>query len=139
MMSMIAGATLGRQERIKSRKLIDELFTGGNSSSMAAFPLRVVYATADRSAVADESAAAQMMVSVSKRHFKRAVKRNRVKRQVREAYRLKKQILLPVLEQHPETVVRLAFIWQADELYSTAAVVRCMQKLLQRVAEKLSV
>ena len=35
--------TLGRQERIKSSKLIDELFSGGKSQSMAAFPMRVVW------------------------------------------------------------------------------------------------
>ena len=79
---MAAVYTLGSQERIKSTKLIDTLFSGSNSQSIAAYPLRVVYLTATRD---NEAMQTQMMVSVSKRHFKRAVKRNRVKRQIREA------------------------------------------------------
>lgn len=127
-------ATLGRQERIKSRKLSDTLFTGGNSRSIAAFPLRVVYMKRERTTA---QPSAQMMVCVSKRHFKHAVNRNRVKRQVRESYRLNKQILLDALEQHPQTSLLLAFIWQSDELYAPANVTECVQKLLQRLAGQL--
>src|SRR3712207_1426166 len=83
--------TLAKEERICSRTLIDRLFMGGKSKSLTAFPLRAVYLVQET----DEPQALQMqmMVSVPKRCFKRAVKRNRVKRQVREAYRKNKQIL----------------------------------------------
>lgn len=131
---MAAAYTLGSQERIKSKKLIDTLFLGGNSRSAAVFPLRVIYTFAQREA---DQPQAQMMVSVSKRHFKRAVKRNRVKRQLRETYRLNKALLLEPLAQKPQTVLYLAFIWQADELYPTAVVEECMKTLLHRIAEKL--
>ena len=75
--------------------------------------------------------------SVSKRHFKRAVKRNRVKRQLREAYRLSKQLLYDKLEQVPQRAVVIAFIWLSDELYSTAEVIRCIEILMKRLTEKL--
>lgn len=125
--------TLGRQERIKSSKLIDELFSGGKSQSMAAFPLRVVWSIKEQ----DSPLTTQILVSVSKRHFKRAVKRNRVKRQIREAYRLNKEILYhsPLTTLHSQLF--LAFIWQSDEILPTAVVEERMKNLLTRLSEKL--
>ncbi|MCR5241657.1 MAG: ribonuclease P protein component [Prevotella sp.] len=123
--------SLGRQERIKSRKLVEELFSGGNSHSVVAYPLRAVWKEGGLEGT-------QILVSVSKRHFKRAVKRNRVKRQLREAYRLNKQILLdaltPLTTHHS---LHIAFIWQADELYPTSVVEDRMKTLLYRIAEKI--
>ena len=76
-----------------SRKLMDTLFDG-HGQSMAAFPLRVVYTIQERTAF---DVPVQILVSVPKKHFKHAVDRNHVKRQVREAYRLHKDILYDVL------------------------------------------
>lgn len=132
---MSAIHTLGGQERIKSKKLIDTLFNGGNSRSLTAFPLRIVYML--RARESDDNSQAQIMVSVSKRHFKRAVKRNRIKRQIRETYRQNKELLLDVLIKKPETTVCMAFIWQSDQLFPSSDIEHCMKSLLQRVAEKL--
>ena len=132
---MSAIHTLGGQERIKSKKLIDTLFNRGNSRSLTAFPLRIVYMI--RARESDDNSQAQIMVSVSKRHFKRAVKRNRIKRQIRETYRQNKELLLDVLIQKPETTVCMAFIWQSDQLFPSSDIEHCMKSLLQRVAEKL--
>lgn len=76
--------TLAKAERICSKKLTDRLFNGSSGRSLSAFPLRMVYTVVSRE---EDAPAALMLVSVPKRHFKRAVKRNRVKRQVREAFR----------------------------------------------------
>lgn len=83
-----------------------------------------------------DDAPVQTLVSVSKRHFKRAVKRNRVKRQIREAYRLNKQLIYNAVLQSDKQLY-IAFIWQADQLYETAEVKECVKKLLQRVAENV--
>jgi ribonuclease P protein component len=77
-------ATYPKKEKLKSKKLIDQLFTEGQSVS--AFPLRLVYLKT----AFDDNVIAKTGVSVSKRHFKTAVDRNRVKRLLREAYRLNK-------------------------------------------------
>lgn len=69
------------------------MFAGG-SRSFSVFPLRVVYLP-----VEELEADASILISVSKRRFKRAVKRNRVKRQIREAYRVNKHELLNVLAE----------------------------------------
>lgn len=127
--------TFGKNEKLVSKKTIDALFSGGNSRSMSAYPLRVVFMRKERNETEEP---AQVMVSVSKRHFKRAVKRNRVKRQIREAYRLNKHLLHEALEQKKDTAVAMAFIWQSDELAETALITEKMQSLLSRMAEKIS-
>ena len=77
----------------------------------------------------------QILVSVSKRHFKRAVKRNRVKRQIREPYRHHKQILADKVPQ--DTALAIAFIWLADELLDSQQVNRSVKRLLEKVAESV--
>ncbi len=115
-----------------SHKLMETLFAKGNSRSLSVFPLRVVYRIVEPDANKDS---VQVLISVSKRHFKRAVKRNRVKRQIREAYRLNKQILLEPLAGKEGTALALAFIWQTDELYDTEKVMDSMRRMLARIAE----
>lgn len=129
---MVHGAyTFGKAEKLCSRKLIEALFAGG-SRSMGAFPLRVVFMKRER---LDGEPPVQVMISVSKRHFKRAVKRNRVKRQIREAYRLNKRLLWDAMDRKPDTALAAAFIWQTDKLFDTAEVAEKMQRLLSRMAE----
>ena len=126
--------SLPQAERINSKKEIDRLFHGGRSKSMTISPLRVVYMAEVRDGET-RGPVARMMVSVPKRHFKRAVKRNLVKRQVREAYRLNKHLLTDRIEG---ITVSMCFIWTADQIVSTADVQERMRKLLARMAERLA-
>jgi ribonuclease P protein component len=73
--------TLGKKERLKSQKLIGRLFEEGTSIKI--FPFRLVY-------IATEKISLQSSFSVPKRNFKKAVDRNRIKRLIKEAYRLEK-------------------------------------------------
>ena len=134
--------SLPQSERINSKKRIDRLFRGGGSKAMTASPLRMVYMADSRQTDSQPSDGhqpmAQMMVSVPKRYFKRAVKRNYVKRQVREAYRLNKHILVNHLTQKADKTVSLCFIWTSDRLLPTAEVMKRMANLLTRLVEKLS-
>lgn len=127
--------TLAKEERICSRTLIDKLFMGGKSKSMTAFPLRVVYLVQE----ADEPQMpqVQMMVSVPKRCFKRAVRRNRVKRQVREAYRKHKQMLFAQLAATPGRSIAVAFIWLDAQLHDSEIVEKRVGQLLERIGERL--
>ncbi|MFD1616210.1 ribonuclease P protein component [Gelatiniphilus marinus] len=77
-------ASYPKKEKLKSKKLIDQLFTDGQSVS--AFPLRLVYLPT----TFNDKVKAKTGVSVSKRNFKTAVSRNHIKRLLREAYRLNK-------------------------------------------------
>jgi ribonuclease P protein component len=78
----------GKEEKLKSRKLIEQLFAEGKSINAA--PLRLVYI--QPTVVLDFPV--KMGVGASTRNFKKAVDRNRVKRLLREAYRLNKRSLL---------------------------------------------
>ena len=128
---------LPQRERINSRKLIDRLFKGGGSKSMSAFPLRVVYMIEEVEADSHEPLA-KIMVSVPKRYFKRAVKRNRVKRLVREAYRCNKHLLVDTLSQtDPRLALSLCFIWTDDSLRKYSEVAVKTANLLGRIADKI--
>ena len=76
--------TYSKHEKLKSKKLIDTLFSEGKSVSV--FPLRLVYLNTEF----DDDVAIKAGVSVSKKLHKKAVKRNKIKRLLREAYRLNK-------------------------------------------------
>jgi len=84
--------TLGKLERLKSKKLIEKLYQDGNSVKL--FPLRMMYLQTAHTS----DFPAQVGVSVAKRNFKLAVDRNRIKRLMREAYRLQKEIVYDQLE-----------------------------------------
>ena len=122
--------TLSKAERLNKKRLIDQLFVG-DGKSLLAFPLRMVYMT---SGGGDPTAS--MLVSVPKKRFKRAVKRNRVKRQVREAYRRNKRILVPVLEAKNLSAA-MAFIWLGDTLVESSLVEEKVRNLLLRLSERL--
>ena len=80
-----------------------------------------------------------MLVSVSKRHFKHAVDRNRAKRQVREAWRLNKDILAEAIEttNHVSRTIHIAFLWLADEPQESELVHRKVKNLLHHIAEDI--
>lgn len=125
--------TLGKAERLCSKKLIERLFEGGNKS-FPAFPLRVVYMYLNP----DEAEAdVSILISVPKKRFKRAVKRNFVKRQIREAYRRHKYILLDTLQaQGNSQKMVLAFIWLDGKTHASAEVEAKMKKMLYHIAEE---
>ena len=150
-MAVTDAPTLKKRERISSKKTIDRLFGGGHSKSMSAFPLRVVYAIQE---CTDKDAEVAMMVSVPKRMFKSAVKRNRVKRQVREGYRLNKHVLETAItllgndgrnsygetekENLPsKTQLLIAFIWIDDKLHPSAEVHKKVRSLMEHIAERI--
>ncbi len=126
--------TFGKAEKLCSKTLVGRLF-GGKSSSLSAWPLRAVFQTVDAAEVPGEPCV-QVLVSVSKRYFKRAVKRNRVKRQIREAYRKNKTLLMDAMSRMPERHLLVAFIWQDDKLHESEKVERKMVNLLLRIVEK---
>lgn len=123
-------STLYKSERLNRKKIIDKMFAGG-SHSFSVFPIRVVYLP-----VEELESSVEILVSVSKRRFKRAVKRNRVKRQIREAYRLNKQVLVEALATHHQKLA-VAFIYLSDELIDSSVMQERMRIALSRIVEKL--
>ncbi|MBU2926739.1 ribonuclease P protein component [Winogradskyella psychrotolerans] len=75
-----------KKDKLKSKKLIEQLFTNGKA--VTAYPLRLVYLKTEH----DDGSLLKTGVSVSKRLHKTAVSRNQIKRLLREAYRLNKPL-----------------------------------------------
>lgn len=101
--------TLGKDERLKRRKIIEQLF--GEGKSVSVFPIRVQY----RLYKEGLALPLQAGFSASSRQFKRAVDRNRIKRQMREAYRLQKWPLQEKLQASQQQLA-LFFIYTGKEL-----------------------
>ena len=129
---MVQKANFGRAEKLKSRKAIDALFQKGRS--VVHIPIRVKYVVLP---LTDDNKTAQAGFTVSKKHFKRAVHRNRIKRLLREAYRLQKAPLLQLLTDQAQSA-QLFFMYTDKQLpdYTTvfAAMAQCMHSLQQKIA-----
>lgn len=123
--------TFRKKERIVSNLLIETLFEKGNSQSLVAYPLRAVFLKTERQ---QGHAPVQILISVPKKRFKHAVDRNRVKRQIREAYRHHKQLLSDCISDDQELLI--AFIWLSDSHCPSNEVEKRMISLLQRIAKK---
>jgi ribonuclease P protein component len=95
-------------EKLKSRKLIGQLFKEGKSFKL--FPFRIIYIQPEKN-----FSHLQAGFSVSSKNFKRAVDRNRIKRLMREAYRLQKSSLQNELEQK-DKYVALFILYTGNEV-----------------------
>lgn len=101
--------TLGKKERLYKKNHFDELLSSGNS--FVSYPLRGVFFLSERE---EGDVPAQMAVSVSKKRFKRAVRRNRIKRLVRESYRLNKHQLYTIIPEGK--TINILFIYLQDTI-----------------------
>ena len=127
--------TLSKEERICSKKLMEQLFNGGTARTMSSFPLRVVFIAVERQ---PGQPPASIIVSVPKRHFKHAVDRNRVKRQLREAFRHHKHLLSEAVAGTPQKAIALSLIWMDGRHLPSSEVDHRVQNLLARMAAQLS-
>ena len=121
--------TLGKQERLKSKKLIEKLYAEGDS--VKTFPLRMMYVQTAHTS----DFPCQVGVSVAKRNYKLAVDRNRLKRLMRETYRLQKQIVYNNLEE--PYVFMISYIGREEIKYEDLYLK--MEKLLTLFIDKVKV
>ncbi len=98
----VNGNTLGKNERLKSRKAIENLFLKGKSVRVPNFVLHYNLDQADTNSI-------QFTVSVSKRLFPKANDRNTIKRRIREAYRVQKKQLPGLQAVSGKTNLMLVF------------------------------
>ena len=118
-----------KEERIVSNLLIETLFEKSNSQSLTAYPLRAVYLKTEHR---EGCAPVQLLISVPKKKFKHAVDRNRVKRQIREAYRKNKSLLEGAVEEGQ--MLLIAIIWLSDKHFATNEVEKRVISLLKHMA-----
>ena len=118
--------TFRKNERLCSRTTIQTLFTKGKS--FVKYPFRISYISIDE----DIAAEAQVLISVSKKRFKRAYKRNQLKRLTREAYRLNKHDFLNHLKIQDKKLA-VAFIYLPTEILKYVDVEKGMKKALKKL------
>lgn len=120
--------TFGKPERLCSKKQIKELFNRG--SSFYVYPFKVIYLpNSDQS-----NTNSQILISVPKRNFKKAVDRNKIKRRVKEAYRLNKQHFTSIAENP----LLIAYIYTAKESLDYQRIQEKLKDTLQRLSSETS-
>ncbi|MFY7879518.1 MAG: ribonuclease P protein component [Lacibacter sp.] len=126
--------TLGKTERLKSRKRLEALFKEGKSFTH--FPFRVYYVLASEPKTEAHTPPLVFGVGVGTRNFKKAVDRNRIKRLIREAYRLQKQLLVHKLTERGGRM-DLFFIFTGKEMPDYSFLFQHMQAVLQKLEQRI--
>jgi len=110
-----------KSEKLKSRKTIELLFQEGKSVSK--FPIKVFYLPVEN------GEKTQAGFTVPKRNFKNAVDRNRIKRQLRESYRLQKHLL----KFKDDSKFAFFFLYLGKEKLEYSSIEKAMAALLEKI------
>ena len=119
--------SFGKHQRLHSKKEIQELFEKG--SSFYLYPFKILYLIEEF-----KDKPHQVLISVSKRKFKKSPDRNRVKRQFRESFRLQKDLIDPVIL---DKTLRIAYIYTADKIMPSNVFSKKLKNTLVRFAKDL--
>jgi ribonuclease P protein component len=124
--------TFSKAERLNSKKIIDKLFEKGSekTNSVFLYPFRVVYLSDEPEKVEPIS----IIISVSKRSFKKAVDRNLVKRRIREAYRLNKHFF--TLNQSGKLPSSIAWVYVGKEILPFATIEAKLKVILDKICQE---
>lgn len=127
---MASTYSYNKTEKLKSRKVLGALFTKGKSFSV--FPLKVFYEMMGSGDISIKAG-----VGVSSRNFKKAVDRNRIKRLLRECYRLNK-ISLHTIALKQNKGVSVFFLYVGKELPDYAMLDEKIKAALQKLEEQIA-
>jgi len=115
-----------KKDKLKSKKTITTLFSEGQSISC--YPLRLIYLKTEF----NDGSHIKTGVSVSKRYHKTAISRNRIKRLLREAYRLNKPLYL----NNSSVSYAFMILYLSKDGTTFEAVNHSIQKLFQKFVDK---
>ena len=124
------GFTLHKEERLCSQKTIEDLFASGES--FLSYPLKVVFLKTELS----QPFPVQAAFTASKRNFKRAVKRNILKRRMREAYRLNKPEFYQEIAAK-ELQLAIMFVYIGKDIAEYPAISKAMISAFKKLLAKI--
>jgi ribonuclease P protein component len=127
MLKKVTRKTLSKSERLSSKKIIDILFTKG--ITLNSYPFIIKYTPLEEESQTQN----QVLFSVSKRNFKHAVDRNKIKRRMREAYRLNKLPLTLLPKKYA-----LAYIYTPRKILTFEEIETKLKDSILRLEKELS-
>jgi len=122
--------SFSKSEHLCGEKRITRLFTVGEA--FIVYPLRVVFLIESKT----DTESLSVLVSVPKKRFKRAVKRNILKRRIREAYRLNKQSITEKINGK-DIQIHIAFNYVSNDVLDYATIEKKMKLSLQKIMDKM--
>ena len=118
-----------KKEKLKSRKQLEQLFTAGKT--IVIFPLKIFFQKAE-----EQESILRTGVGVSKKIFRKAVARNKIKRLLREAYRTEKPVLLNYLKQNKKPIA-LFFLYIDKNMPEYNLLKQKMQQAIEKLIKTL--
>ena len=126
--------TLGKEERLKSRKQIEQLFDKGKS--IVVTPFRIYFIVNRELPIQKGESGLKFGIGVSAKNFKKAVDRNRIKRLTREAWRLQKNEIAKKAKE-AQRQLNVFFIYTGKELPDFTTVKDKVAIALKKLADKI--
>jgi len=117
-----------KEERLCSKILIDKLFSNGKS--FVSYPFKINYFFVEQ----NQNVPLQLLISVSKRNFKSAVKRNFIKRQIRESFRNNKDKIYNTLINCKINLI-VSFTYLSNEISETYIIQECLKKVMVKLED----
>lgn len=130
MMNTDESYTFSKTQRLTGAKRVDAIFASGKS--FISYPLRVVYLQHEQSPIASCS----ILITVPKKRIKKAVHRNRIKRLVRESYRINKELVSNI--ELGDKSLDIAFVYVKDTVSDYKEIHKGMQKALKQIASRIN-
>ena len=114
--------SFSKSERISEKKIIDSLFSSGKKFSVYPFDVRFLNQDENSDSIS------KVLITVSSSKIKSAVKRNLLKRRIKESYRINKNIIYNKL-------LMIAFVYVSEEIFTFSVIDKAIKKILKKLSE----
>ena len=114
--------SFSKSERISEKKIIDSIFGSGKKFSVYPFDVRFLNQDENSDSIS------KVLITVSSSKIKSAVKRNLLKRRIKESYRINKNII-------SNKLLMIAFVYVSEEIFTFSVIDKAIKKVLKKLSE----